>query len=103
MLTPASRQMSTRRVASGTPEFPQARKNSFEPPNVPVPRLRTGTFNPERPRILNSIFGGSLGYRPVRWPDASQSFVEILASCRILTDARPTPGRRDLGLWGSCR
>src|SRR5271170_217050 len=75
MLTPASRQMSTRRVASGTPEFPQARKNSFEPPKVPVPRLRTGTFRPERPRIRNSIFGGSLGL--VRWRGWGKSFGEI--------------------------
>src|SRR5277367_2131287 len=47
--------MSTRRVASATSVAPQARKNSLPPPNVPVPKLSTGTFNPERPSVRNSI------------------------------------------------
>jgi hypothetical protein len=47
--------MSTSRVASATSVAPQALKNSFPPPNVPVPRLRTGTLNPEPPSCLNSM------------------------------------------------
>src|SRR5277367_2976985 len=80
MLTPASRQMSTRRVASSTPEFPHARKNSLAPPNVPVPRLRTGTFRPERPRILNSMMCELLGC--FGCGGAAQSFAKILAGKR---------------------
>src|SRR5580698_8565348 len=52
---PASMQMSTRRVASATSVAPQALKNSFPPPNVPVPKLSTGTFKPDRPSVRNSI------------------------------------------------
>src|ERR1700730_6759935 len=55
MLSPASRQMSTSRVASATPESPHALKNSFDPPNVPVPRLRTGTVNPDAPNNRYSM------------------------------------------------
>src|SRR5437899_8232266 len=55
MLRPESRQMSTRRVASGTPVLPQAEKSSPLPPKVPVPRVRTGTINPEPPSCLYSI------------------------------------------------
>src|SRR5215510_3822959 len=53
--TPASRQMSTRRVASATSELPQALKNSVPPPNVPVPKERTGTSKPDEPNCLYSI------------------------------------------------
>src|SRR5579864_1931757 len=56
MFSPASRQISTSRVASATSLDPQALKNSFPPPNVPVPKLRTGTFNPEPPNCRYSIF-----------------------------------------------
>src|ERR1700749_4394275 len=55
MLSPASRQISTSRVASATSLAPQALKNSFPPPNVPVPKLSTGTFNPDPPSCLYSI------------------------------------------------
>src|SRR5580765_703528 len=55
MLTPASRQMSTRRVASLTSVAPHALKNSLPPPKVPVPKLRTGTLKPESPSRRNSI------------------------------------------------
>src|SRR5262245_26384644 len=55
-LTPASRQMSINRFASATSVLPQARKNSFPPPKVATPKLRTGTFNPEPPSCLYSIY-----------------------------------------------
>src|SRR5579859_2791346 len=55
-LTPESRQISTRRVASATSLLPQALKNSFAPPKVPAPKLRTGTCNPDAPNCRNSIF-----------------------------------------------
>src|SRR5262245_7835719 len=55
MVRPASRQTSTRRVASRTSLSPQALKNSLPPPNVPVPRLSTGTLKPEPPSRLDSI------------------------------------------------
>src|SRR6202035_3861263 len=57
MVNPASRQMSTNLVASSTPFVPHALKNSFPPPNVPVPKVRTGTLKPELPKNLYSIRG----------------------------------------------
>src|ERR1700730_5446494 len=57
MVNPASRQMSTSLVASSTPLSPHALKNSFPPPNVPVPKVRTGTLKPEPPKNLYSIKG----------------------------------------------
>src|SRR5215510_5765807 len=54
MLTPASRQMSTSRVASLTSVSPHARKKSLLPPNVPVPKLSTGTLKPDWPSRRNS-------------------------------------------------
>src|SRR5258707_2858437 len=47
--------MSTRRVASATSLAPQALKNSVPPPNVPVPKLNTGTFKPDLPSCRNSM------------------------------------------------
>ena len=61
MVRPASRQMSTSRVASATSLAPQALKNSLPPPNVPVPKLNTGTLNPEPPSCRYSI-----GHSPAR-------------------------------------
>ena len=55
IVTPASRQMSTRREASATSLAPQALKNSPFPPKVPVPKVSAGTFNPEPPSFLYSI------------------------------------------------
>src|SRR6187399_557193 len=55
ILRPASRQMPTSRDAPAAPVDPHALKNSVPPPNVPVPRLSTGTLNPELPRVLYSI------------------------------------------------
>ena len=55
MVSPASRQMSTSRVASATSLAPQALKNSLPPPNVPVPRLSTGTLKPEPPSCRYSM------------------------------------------------
>ena len=48
-------QISTSRVASATSLAPHALKNSFAPPNVPVPKLNTGTFNPELPNVRYSM------------------------------------------------
>src|SRR5258708_31668232 len=53
--TPASRQISTRRLAPATSVLPQALKNSLPPPKVPVPNESTGTSNPEEPSCLNSM------------------------------------------------
>src|SRR6187401_3380774 len=55
MFTPASRQMSTRRVAPSACVEPHALKKSLPPPNVAVPRLRTGTFSPDPPSCRNSM------------------------------------------------
>ena len=62
MVSPASRQMSTSRVASATSLAPQALKNSLPPPNVPVPRLSTGTLNPEPPSCRNSMIDAPWKY-----------------------------------------
>ena len=66
MFNPASRQMSTRRVASETSvRAPGFEKLSPPPPKVPVPKLKTGTFRPEPPSCLYSMvidgFGGGRG------------------------------------------
>src|SRR5688572_5442405 len=55
MLTPESRQRSTRRVASLASVVPHALKNSLEPPKVAAPKLNAGTFIPDLPSCLNSI------------------------------------------------
>jgi hypothetical protein len=55
MFKPASRQMSTSRVASATSLDPKAEKSVPPPPNVQVPIVKTGTFNPELPSCLYSI------------------------------------------------
>src|ERR1700733_11353856 len=55
MVRPASRQTSTRRVASDTSLPPQALKNSPLPPKVPVPNVRTGTLKPELPSCRKSM------------------------------------------------
>src|SRR4051794_1334472 len=60
MVRPASRQMSTSRVASATSLAPHALNSSPPPPKVPVPKLRTGTFRPEPPSCLYSIATPSL-------------------------------------------
>src|SRR5258706_15324997 len=52
---PASKQISTRRLASATSVVPQARQNSLPPPKVPVPKLRIGTLSPEPPSCLCSM------------------------------------------------
>jgi hypothetical protein len=54
MTTPASIATSISRLAPLASVSPQCLKNSVPPPNVPVPRLRTGTCNPDRPSCLNS-------------------------------------------------
>src|SRR5271168_1404230 len=52
---PASRQTSMSREASATSLAPHALKNSLPPPNVPVPRLNTGTLKPEPPSCRYSM------------------------------------------------
>src|SRR4029453_7788818 len=64
MLRPASRQISIRGVAPLTSVSPQARKKSLPPPNVPVPRLNTGTLKPDPPSCLNSMLRSPSGYDP---------------------------------------
>src|SRR4051812_46205667 len=63
MFIPASRQTSTRRVASATSLAPRALKNSLPPPNVPVPRLSTGTLKPEPPSCLYCMTCRLLSHR----------------------------------------
>src|SRR5438270_13764700 len=55
MFNPASRQMSTSRLASFTSVAPHALNSAPAPPNVPVPKLSAGTFNPELPSCRYSI------------------------------------------------
>src|ERR1051325_7645083 len=55
MFTPASRQMSIRRLASFASLAPQALKNSLPPPKVPVPSVSAGTRNPELPSCRYSM------------------------------------------------
>src|SRR5437868_446627 len=55
MFSPASRQISTSRVASPAPAFPHDLKSSPVPPNVPVPRLSAGTLRPDPPSCLYSM------------------------------------------------
>src|SRR5258705_13794254 len=55
IVRPASRQISTSRVASATSLAPHALKNSLPQPKVPVPRLNAGTLKPEPPSCLYSI------------------------------------------------
>src|SRR4051794_28741361 len=62
IVRPASRQISTSRVASVTSLAPQALNSSPRPPNVPVPRLSTGTLKPEPPRSRYSIIAPFLPY-----------------------------------------
>src|SRR5262245_51467986 len=79
MLRPASRQMSISRVAPFASVEPQARKNSVPPPNVPVPRLSTGTLNPDPPSSLYSMAAAFLrcevepGGWPGRWRDVGSN------------------------------
>ena len=54
MVSPASRQMSTSRVASAASLSPNPLK-APSPPNVAVPRLRTGTLKPEAPSCRCSM------------------------------------------------
>src|ERR1700750_1251454 len=65
--TPWSRQISTRCSAPFTSVDPQALKNSFEPPKVAVPKLKTGTRRPERPSLRYSIFCSSQVLEPARY------------------------------------
>src|SRR5215468_8959639 len=87
MLRPASRQMSMRRVAPWASVSPQARKKSLPPPNVPVPRLNTGTLNPDPPSCLNSIVMLSLGL----W---SRVQPRTRYRCLRLYAGKTTPGRQ---------
>src|SRR3990170_6735998 len=55
METPASRQTSSRRRASAVSVAPQAANSLPLPPKVPVPKLNTGTLNPDAPRRRYSM------------------------------------------------
>src|SRR5215467_2023112 len=74
--TPASRQMSTSRVASATSELPQALKNSLPPPNVPVPKERTGTSKPDEPNCLYSIAQSMLSLFGLRGEEPVYGFTD---------------------------
>src|SRR5665213_1659008 len=54
IVTPCSRQISTSRVASAASLEPQPARPPL-PPNVPVPKLSTGTLRPERPNWRYSM------------------------------------------------
>src|SRR5690242_5911940 len=56
IVTPASTHRFTMRVESFTSVLHHALKNSVPPPNVPVPKLNTGTRSPEFPSCLYSIY-----------------------------------------------
>src|SRR3546814_6954642 len=47
--------MSTRRRASSTSVVPQWLNSGPEPPNVPAPKLKTGTLRPDAPRLRYSM------------------------------------------------
>src|ERR1700682_1337760 len=55
MFMPASSEMSTSRVAAAISVDPHALKKSPAPPNVPVPKLSTGTRKPEAPSVRYSM------------------------------------------------
>src|SRR4051812_23556095 len=55
IVSPASRQMSTSRVASATSLDPHELNSAPFPPNVPVPKVSTGTLKPELPSLRYSM------------------------------------------------
>jgi hypothetical protein len=75
MLRPASRHMSTRREASLASLSPQAFITPAVP-KVPVPRVRTGTLNPDLPSCLYSMVGAH-GEEKVDGLLAQLKFLEI--------------------------
>src|ERR671917_452328 len=78
-LTPASRHMSTCRVAPETSVWPTLSKGPL-PPNVMVPRVNDETKRPERPRRRYSIYPPEDGTR-----------------ARASVARRPQPGPRSFG------
>src|ERR1700730_4203258 len=62
---PASSAMSTSLRAPSTSVFPQALKKSLPPPKVPVPRLSTGTLNPDSPSIRYSMYVALVPIHPI--------------------------------------
>jgi hypothetical protein len=48
-------QMSIKRLAPSASVVPHALKKSLPPPKVPVPKLSTGTLNPDPPNCRYSI------------------------------------------------
>src|SRR5208283_1364400 len=95
--TPASRQISTSRVASATSLAPQARKNSLPPPKVPVPKLSTGTLNPDRPRSRYSMIDRSYNDSGGFCSGSHCDFIYILVTEISLT-ASKVFAHRELGL-----
>ena len=115
MVRPASRQMSTSRVASATSLAPHALNNSPPPPNVPVPKLSAGTFNPEPPswRFLGLM--GLIGGAPTfvgtvighSWTSENLSILffalaagSILYVVMELLNVCRTFGSKSLTAWG---
>src|SRR3977135_465941 len=98
MLTPASRQTSTSRVASATSLEPHALKNSLlPPPKVPVPKLSKGTLKPELPSLLNSIDSSR---------DDCPTAAAVNIECRVMPKSRSQPPQAEMrgliaGYWVS--
>src|SRR6266542_376984 len=102
---PASRQISTRRVASATSLSPQALNNSLPPPKVPVPRLNTGTLKPDPPSSRYSIVGASLGLVGGGVNSVSPNHLvnpraPVGSLAPTLPNSLPTSGSRRTGLRG---
>src|ERR1700724_2208447 len=97
MVNPASRQMSTNLVASSTPFVPHALKNSFPPPTVPVPNVRTGALKPEPPKNLYSI------RRIYRFLRGLQACDRLRSQAQALRDIQPNGLRLSHGCENGTR
>src|ERR1051326_3568452 len=86
MVTPASRQRLTSRLASATPVFPQAENKSPLPPKVPVPNVNTGTLKPEPPRNRYSINRASVDAKP-----ELSNFGRLIGAIKTVGHQRPDP------------
>ena len=87
--TPASRHTSTRRVASLTSLAPQGLKKSVRPPNVPVPKVRIGTFSPELPSCRYSICVSVIRTSGRRAPPEAGHNCELRAGDRLHRQPAP--------------
>src|SRR5947207_2095090 len=82
IVIPCSRQRSTMRVASAACVEPQP-ADPLLPPNVPVPKLSSGTKNPERPSCRCSMY----------------EFLLRMALIETWRDAHPIQPRLRQGHW----